>query len=45
MHFIPRVSVAIQLNNKGGDKYPTKGDTIQYIYTNSHYKNPLCRLG
>ena len=32
-----------QLNNKGG-KYPTKGDTIQYIYTNSQHKNPLCRV-
>ncbi len=42
----PHVSAAIQcyqLNNKGG-KYPTKGDTIQYIYTNSQHKNPLCRV-
>ena len=42
----PHVSAAIQcyqLNNKGG-KYPTKGDTILYIYTNSQHKNPLCRV-
>jgi DNA polymerase elongation subunit (family B) len=41
------VSAAIQLlSNKGGGggKYPTKGDTIQYIYTNSQHKNPLCRV-
>ncbi|MGB7637389.1 MAG: hypothetical protein WBL88_07435, partial [Nitrososphaeraceae archaeon] len=25
-------------------KYPTKGDTIQYIYTNSQHNNPLCRV-
>ena len=34
----PHVSAAIQLlsNNVGGvDKHPTKGDTTQYIYTNS----------
>ena len=29
---------------RGGGKYPTKGDTIQYIYTNSKHKNPLCRV-
>jgi hypothetical protein len=22
----------------------TEGDTIQYIYTNSQHKNPLCRV-
>jgi DNA polymerase elongation subunit (family B) len=41
----PHVSAAIQLlSNKGGGKYPTKGDIIQYIYTNSQHNNPLCRV-
>jgi DNA polymerase elongation subunit (family B) len=42
----PHVSAAIQLlsNKGGGGNYPTKGDTIQYIYTNSKHKNPLCRV-
>jgi DNA polymerase elongation subunit (family B) len=40
----PHVSAAIQLTNKAGDKQPTKGDTIQYIYTNSKHNNPLCRV-
>jgi DNA polymerase elongation subunit (family B) len=42
----PHVAAAIQLlSNKGGEgKYPTKGDTIQYIYTNSQHNNPLCRV-
>ena len=41
----PHVSAAIQLlSNKGGGKYPTKGDTIQYIYTNSQHNNPLCKV-
>jgi DNA polymerase elongation subunit (family B) len=39
----PHVSAAIQLSNKK-DKHPSKGDTIKYIYTNSHHKNPLCRV-
>ncbi len=35
----------IQLSNiEGGGKCPTKGDTIQYIYTDSQHKNPLCRV-
>jgi DNA polymerase elongation subunit (family B) len=40
------VSAAIQLlsNIEGGGKCPSKGDTIQYIYTNSQHKNPLCRV-
>jgi DNA polymerase elongation subunit (family B) len=38
----PHVSAAIQLSN--GDKHPTKGDAIKYIYTNSQHKNPLCRV-
>jgi hypothetical protein len=25
-------------------KYPLKGDTIQYIYTDSKHNNPLCRV-
>jgi DNA polymerase elongation subunit (family B) len=42
----PHVSAAIQLlsNTEGEGKHPTKGDTIQYIYTNSKHKNPLCRV-
>ena len=39
----PHVSAAIQLSNKK-DKFPSKGDTIKYIYTNSQHKNPLCRV-
>jgi DNA polymerase elongation subunit (family B) len=38
----PHVSAAIQLSNE--EKYPAKGDTINYIYTNSQHKNPLCRV-
>jgi DNA polymerase-2 len=38
----PHVSAAIQLSSQ--DKYPSKGDTIKYIYTNSQHKNPLCRV-
>jgi DNA polymerase elongation subunit (family B) len=38
------VSAAIQLSTKGGGTYPTKGNTIQYIYTDSQHKNPLCRV-
>ena len=41
----PHVSAAIQLCNiEGGGKCQTKGDTIQYIYTDSQHKNPLCRV-
>ena len=40
----PHVSAAIQLTNTAGGKQPTKGDTIQYVYTNSQHKNPLCRV-
>ena len=41
-----RVSAAIQIlsNNGGVDKHPTKGDTIQYVYTNSKHNDPLCRV-
>jgi DNA polymerase elongation subunit (family B) len=35
----PHVSAAIQSR-----KYPLKGDTIQYIYTDSRHNNPLCRV-
>jgi DNA polymerase elongation subunit (family B) len=35
----PHVSAAIQ-----SKKYPLKGDTIQYIYTDSRHNNPLCRV-
>jgi DNA polymerase elongation subunit (family B) len=35
----PHVSAAIQSRN-----YPLKGDTIQYIYTDSEHSNPLCRV-
>ena len=38
----PHVSAAIQLSNE--DKHPSKGDTIKYIYTNSHHNNPLWRV-
>jgi DNA polymerase elongation subunit (family B) len=39
----PHVSAAIQLSNDTG-KHPMKGDTIQYIYTNSKHNNPLSRV-
>jgi DNA polymerase elongation subunit (family B) len=35
----PHVSAAIQ-----SKKYPLKGETIQYIYTDSKHDNPLCRV-
>ncbi|MFL6360431.1 MAG: DNA polymerase domain-containing protein [Nitrososphaeraceae archaeon] len=35
----PHVSAAIQSR-----RYPLKGDTIQYIYTDSKHNNPLCRV-
>ena len=41
----PHVSAAIQLNDSKASKYPPmKGDTIQYIYTNSQHSNPLCKV-
>jgi DNA polymerase elongation subunit (family B) len=41
----PHVSAAIQLSTSNTDgRCPTKGDTINYIYTNTHHKNPLCRI-
>ena len=39
MFFLVSLSAAIQLN-----KHPHKGDTIQYIYTDSQHTNPLCRV-
>jgi DNA polymerase elongation subunit (family B) len=41
-NLFPHVSAAIQLSN--GDRHPSKGDTIKYIYTDSQHKNPLCRV-
>jgi len=35
----PHVSAAIQSR-----KYSARGDTIQYIYTDSKHSNPLCRV-
>jgi DNA polymerase elongation subunit (family B) len=35
----PHVSTAIQSR-----WYPLKGETIQYIYTDSKHNNPLCRV-
>jgi DNA polymerase elongation subunit (family B) len=41
----PHVSAAIQLSNDSpGKHYPMKGDTIQYVYTNSQHSNPPCRV-
>jgi DNA polymerase elongation subunit (family B) len=41
----PHVSAAIQLSNSTTEgRYPAKGDTINYIYTNTQHKNPLCRI-
>jgi DNA polymerase elongation subunit (family B) len=41
----PHVSAAIQLTTSNTDgRYPAKGDTINYIYTNAQHKNPLCRI-
>jgi len=39
----PHAYATIQLSNDTG-KYPMKGDTNQYIYTNSQHNNPLCRV-
>jgi DNA polymerase elongation subunit (family B) len=35
----PHVSAAIQSR-----RYPLKGETIQYMYTDSKHNNPLCRV-
>lgn len=39
---IPHVSAAIQLSNAG--KSPMAGRDVEYIHTNSHHTNPLCRV-
>ncbi len=38
----PHVAAAIQLSTQGSS--PMRGENIQYIYTNSKHKNPLCRV-
>ena len=38
----PHVSAAIQLASE--ERYPSKGDIIRYIYTDSQHKNPLYRV-
>ncbi len=38
----PHVAAAIQLSSQGST--PMRGENIQYIYTNSKHKNPLCRI-
>jgi len=38
----PHVAAAIQLGISG--KSSVRGDNIQYIYTNAHHLNPLCRV-
>jgi DNA polymerase elongation subunit (family B) len=43
-NLFPHVSAAIQLSGGRDGRYPTKGDTINYIYTNTQHKNPLCRI-
>jgi DNA polymerase elongation subunit (family B) len=40
----PHVSAAIQLSSNRDGPYPAKGDTINYIYTNTQHKNPLRRI-
>ncbi len=38
----PHVSAAIQLSNVG--KSPMVGEGVEYIHTNAHHTNPLCRV-
>jgi DNA polymerase elongation subunit (family B) len=38
----PHVAAAIQLSSQGWT--PIRGENIQYIYTDSKHKNPLCRV-
>jgi DNA polymerase elongation subunit (family B) len=38
----PHVCAAIQQSSM--DRHPSRGDTIRYVYTDSHHKNPLCRV-
>ena len=42
-NIFPHVAAAIQLSNVDG-KQPSKGATIEYIYTNSQHQNPLNRV-
>ena len=42
-NIFPHVAAAIQLSNVNG-KQPSKGETIEYIYTNSQHQNPLNRV-
>lgn len=39
----PHVAAAIQLSKTNG-KAPSRGDIIEYIYTNSQHQNPLNRI-
>ena len=44
-HNVAATAPTIQLSNSSTDgRYPAKGDTINYIYTNTQHKNPLCRI-
>jgi DNA polymerase elongation subunit (family B) len=38
----PHVSAAIQLSKAG--KSPMVGEGVEYIHTNAHHTNPLCRV-
>ena len=42
-YLFPHVAAAIQLSKTNG-KPPSKGDIIQYIYTDSQHQNPLNRV-
>jgi hypothetical protein len=42
-HTSNATATAIHISNDTG-KHPIKGDTIQYIYTNSQHNNPLYRV-
>ena len=42
-NIFPHVAAAIQLSKTNG-KQPSKGDIIQYIYTDSQHQNPLNRV-
>ena len=44
-HNVAATAPAIQLSTINTDgRYPAKGDTINYIYTNTQHTNPLCRI-
>jgi DNA polymerase elongation subunit (family B) len=40
----PHVCAAIQLGREDGDRLPSKGDSIKYVYINAQHSNPLCRV-